>query len=410
METSNLPLSGVRILDMSIMTAGPISTMMLADLGADVIKVEEIRHGDHSRNMGAVYVSGESSLFMSQNRNKRSTRLDLKRPEGRDLFLRLAAQCDVVLENFRPGTVDKLGVGYDDVCKVKPDIIYASLSAFGQTGPYAHLPANEPVVQALSGLMAMTGEVERPVRIGNPYPDFGGAALLAFGISAALFHRERTGEGRKLEVSLLEGAVFSTIPRDGETLITGKSPGRYGTAHPVFVPYQNFKGSDGQAFFLSCFTEKFWASLCEAAGRPEWKDDPRFATNPARCENRDDLIPQLEALFASQSCDHWVKELGKRGVPAATVQDLGQALREDPQVAHMNMVVEQDHPRAGKVETLATPVRFTGTPPAYRRAAPVLGEHTDEVLGEFGLTPEEIETLYTNGIIAGIKPAPNEKK
>ena len=410
METSNLPLTGVRILDMSIMTAGPVGTMMLADLGADVIKVEEIRLGDHSRNMGAVFVNGESSQFMSENRNKRSTRIDLKQPEGRDLFLRLAAGCDVVTENFRPGTVDKLGVGYDAVRAVKPDIIYVSLSAFGQTGPYAPLPANEPVVQALSGLMAMTGEAERPARIGNPYPDFGGAALLAFGICAALFHRERTGEGRKLELSLLEGAVFSTIPRDGETLITGKTPGRYGTAHPVFVPYQNFKGSDGQEFFLSCFTEKFWAALCDAVEHPEWKVDARFATNPARCENRDALIPELETLFASQTTDHWVKVLGERSIPAAKVQDLRQALREDPQIAHENMVVEQDHPRAGKVESLATPVHFVGAPPRYDRPSPVLGEHTDEVLSEFGLTPAEIETLHANGIVAGIKPAPNEEK
>ncbi len=396
-----LPLEGIRILELSIMTAGPVGNMMLADLGADVIKVEEIGRGDYSRNLGAVFTNGECTQFMAQNRNKRSLRLDLKKPEGRELFLRLAAQVDVVTENFRPGTVDKLGVGFEAVRTVNPRIVYASLSAFGQTGPYAHLPANEPVVQALSGLMAMTGEPERPARIGNPYPDFGGAALMAFAICAALLRRERTGEGGKVETSLLEGALFSTIPRDGETFVTGKGPQRMGTAHPVFVPYQNFRGSDGAEFFLSCFTDGFWRSLCDVVDRPQWIDDPRFRDNPSRCENRGDLIPEMEAIFAGRPAAHWVKVLGERNVPAALVQDLNQALREDPQVKHLEMIVEQDHPRAGRIETLRTPVRFADTPPAIRRPPPVFGQHTEGVLREFGIGVEEIEKLLADGIVAG---------
>ena len=398
-----LPLEGIRILELSIMTAGPVGNMMLADLGADVIKVEEMARGDYSRNLGAVYRNGECTQFMAQNRNKRSLRLDLKKPEARELFLRLAAQVDVVTENFRPGTVDKLGVGYEAVRAVNPKIVYASLSAFGQTGPYAHLPANEPVVQALSGLMAMTGEPERAVRIGNPYPDFGGAALMAFGICAALLRRERTGEGGLVETSLLEGALFSTIPRDGETFATGKGPQRMGTAHPVFVPYQNFKGSDGVEFFLSCFTDRFWRSLCEAVGRPEWVEDARFRDNPSRCANRDELIPELEAVFATRPMAEWVATLGERNVPAAPVQDLNQALREDPQVRHLDMVVTQDHPRAGKLETLRTPVRFADSPSAIRRPPPMFGQHTEEVLREFGLTGEEIQTLIADGVVAGME-------
>lgn len=396
-----LPLEGIRILELSIMTAGPVGNMMLADLGADVIKVEEIGRGDYSRNLGAVFRNGECTQFMAQNRNKRSLRLDLKKPEGRALFLRLAAQVDVVTENFRPGTVDKLGVGYEAVKAVNPRIVYASLSAFGQTGPYAHLPANEPVVQALSGLMAMTGEAERPARIGNPYPDFGGAALMAFAICAALLRRERTGEGGKVETSLLEGALFSAIPRDGETFVTGKGPERMGTAHPVFVPYQNFKGADGAEFFLSCFTDGFWRSLCEAVDRPQWVDDSRFRDNPSRCENRSDLIPELEHIFASRPASHWVKVLGQRNVPAALVQDLNQALREDPQVRHLGMVIAQDHPRAGRIETLRTPVSFVGTAPAIRRPPPVFGQHTEEILREFGVPDAEISGLAAGGVIAG---------
>lgn len=396
-----LPLEGVRILELSIMTAGPVGNMMLADLGADVVKVEEIGRGDYSRNLGAVFRNGECTQFMAQNRNKRSLRLDLKKPEGHAVFLRLAREVDVITENFRPGTTDRLGVGYEAVRSVNPRIIYASLSAFGQTGPYAHLPANEPVVQALSGLMAMTGEPERPARIGNPYPDFGGAALMAFGICAALLRRERTGEGGKVETSLLEGALFSAIPRDGETFVTGKGPERMGTAHPVFVPYQNFRGSDGAEFFLSCFTDGFWRSLCDVVDRPTWVDDTRFKDNPSRCENRDQLIPELEAIFASHPAGHWVKALGERNVPAALVQDLNQALRQDPQVRHLGMIVEQDHPRAGRIETLRTPIRFKDAPAAIRRPPPVFGQDTEEVLREFGFEDAEIQKLFADGIVAG---------
>ncbi|MBV8520590.1 MAG: CoA transferase [Acetobacteraceae bacterium] len=401
-----LPLSGYRILDFTIMTAGPVATMLLGDLGADVIKVEELEKGDHSRNIGTVFVGRESAQFMSENRNKRSIRVDLKRKEGRDLLLRLVQDCDIVTENFRPGTLERLGFGYEDVRRVKPDIIYASCSAFGQTGPYAHLPANDPVIQAISGLMAMTGEAGGPpMRIGNPYPDFGGAALLAFAVTTALLHRERTGEGQYVDLSLLEGAVFATIPRDGETLRTGTPPARLGSASGVFTPYQSFTGSDGQPFFVACFTEKFWQSLCDAIERPEWKSDPRFANNPARCANRPVLISLLAGIFASQPATYWLDQLGQRNVPAGKIQNLHQALREDPQLVHLGMVVAQEHPRAGRVETLATPIRFHATPSAYRLPPPVLGEHTAEILGDFGLSGEEIASLAESRIVAEAEPA-----
>jgi crotonobetainyl-CoA:carnitine CoA-transferase CaiB-like acyl-CoA transferase len=398
------PLSGIRILDLTVMTAGPVGTMMMGDLGADVIKVEEFAQGELSRNMGTVFAAGESSMFLSQNRNKRSIRLDLKRPEGRDAFLRLAKSVDVITENFRPGTVDRLGIGYEAVRVLNPKIIYASVSAFGQTGPYAHLPANDPVVQALSGLMAMTGESDgAPVRIGTPYPDFGAAALLAFGVSAALLHRERTGEGQKIDLSLLSGAIFSSIPRDGETLRSGIAPPRLGSAHPTFVPYRNYRGGDGIFFFLACFTQKFWEALCDAVERPDLARDPRFATNVARCNNRAALDQHLESLFATRPTSEWLQLFGKANVPAAPIQDLHQALRQDPQTAHNKTIVELNHPTAGKVETLALPVNFHGTPATYRRPAPRLGEHTQEILDEFGFCAEEIERLLAAGVVGGPK-------
>lgn len=405
-QRGQLPLSGYRILDLTVITSGPVGTMMLGDIGADVIKIEKLRDGDLSRNMGTIYVGDESANFLSQNRNKRSIQIDLKKREGREAFLRMASVADVITENFRPGTMDKLGIGYEAVRKVNPRIIFASISAFGQTGPYAHLPANDPIIQALSGLMAMTGDAEgEPVRIGHPYPDFGAAALLAFGISAALLHRERTGHGQQLDISLLAGTVFSSIPRDGETLRTGVAPPRLGSGHPAFVPYRNFRGADAALFFLSCFTEKFWSALCEAIGRADLKDDPRSATNVARCENRAFVDGELQAIFGTRATDERLKLLEQSNVPVARVQDLHHALRHDPQIAHSGMVVTVEHPTAGKVEMLALPVNFHGTPARYERPAPRFGEHSDEILREFGFSQSEIDSLLNSKAIAGLGTA-----
>ncbi|MCO6384934.1 CaiB/BaiF CoA-transferase family protein [Oceanicola sp. 502str15] len=382
-------LDGIRILDLTAMTAGPVGTMMLGDLGADVIKVEDPKTGELSRSIGTVFVEGESSIFLSQNRNKRSVGLDLKSEDGRAAFLELARQVDVVIENFRPGTVDRLGVGYEAVKAINPRIIYASISAFGQSGPYAHLPANDPVIQAMSGLMHMTGEAEgAPVRIGSPYPDFGAAALMAFSVSTALFNRERTGQGQWIDLSLLSGALFSTIPRDGETFMNGEAPQRRGSGHPTFVPYRNYKGADGAYFFLACFTQKFWLAMCKAIGREDLIDDPRFVNNTDRCENRDALDAELEATFTKRPADEWLEILGTGNVPAAKIQDLHTALTEDPQIAHNKTVVSVNHPTAGDVRMQAHPVNYHGTPATYRRPAPRLGEHTREVLEEFGVSPE----------------------
>ena len=388
------PLSGYRVLDLTVMTAGPVGTMMLGDIGADVIKIEELQDGELSRSMGTVYVGKESANFLSQNRNKRSVRLDLKTDEGREAFLRMAAQADVITENFRPGTMDRLGIGYEAVRSVNPRIVFASISAFGQDGPYAHLPANDPIIQALSGAMAMTGHPDsEPVRVGTPMPDFNAAALLAFSVTAALLHRERTGQGQRLELSLLGATVFSTLPRDGETFVTGKAPPRLGSGHPSFCPYRNFRSEDGVLFFLACFTEKFWTSLCKALERPDLASDARSVSNVARCAHRAFVDDELQAEFDRRGADELLELFARFNVPAARVQDLVQALRHDPQIRHNGSVIAMEHPSVGRFEMLALPVNFHGSPAQYKRPAPRLGEHTLEILGEFGFSPEDIERL-----------------
>ncbi|MGV3494258.1 MAG: CaiB/BaiF CoA transferase family protein [Ramlibacter sp.] len=402
MSTNNArrPLDGITILDLTVMTAGPVGTMLLGDLGADVIKVEEPSQGDLARGLGTQFVAGESVQFLSQNRNKRSVRLDLKTPAGREVFLRLARSADVVVENFRPGTVDRLGIGYDTVKALNPGVIYASVSAFGQSGPYAGWPANDPIVQAVSGVMDMTGEADgRPVRVGAPLPDFGAAAMLAFGISAALLHRERHGEGQRIDTSLLAATLFSTIPRDGEAVRSGHAPQRLGSGHPTMVPYRNYQGSDGRYFFAAAFTPKFWQNLCQAIDRPELLADARFTDNRQRTANREALDTILEEVFAARPAAYWVDRLATRDVPCALVQDYHTALTQDPQVRHSGAVLSFDHPVAGPMTNIANPVTFHGSPAQVRRPPPVLGQHTREVLLEKGFTAQEVDALLADGTV-----------
>lgn len=388
------------------MTAGPVCTMLLGDLGADVIKVEEPTRGDLARNLGTQFVNGESVQFLSQNRNKRSIRLDLKSDAGREVFLRLAKDADVIVENFRPGTVDRLGIGYEAVKALNPKVIYGSVSAFGQTGPYSGWPANDPIVQAVAGLMDMTGEADgRPVRIGAPLPDFGAAAMLAFGISAALLHRERHGVGQRLDTSLLAASLFSTIPRDGEAVRSGRSPERLGSGHPTMVPYRNYQGSDGAYFFAAAFTEKFWTNLCQALSRPDLLADPRFTDNTARTANREALDDILEQTFVTRPTAEWVKLLSDRDVPCALVQDYHTALTEDPQVRHIGAVIHFNHPLVGDMTNLANPLNLHASPAEVRRPPPVLGQHTEEVLIQYGFDADEISRLMRHGVVQGSRVA-----
>jgi len=281
-----------------------------------------------------------------------------------------------------------------------PRIIYASVSAFGQSGPYAGWPANDPIVQAVAGLMDMTGEPGgNPVRVGAPLPDFGAAAMLAFGVVSALLHRERHGVGQKIDTSLLSAALLSTIPRDGETLRSGKSPKRLGSGHPTMVPYRNYKGSDDAYFFAACFTEKFWRNLCHTLGRPDMLSDQRFTDNTARTANREALDGILEEEFAKHPADYWVNRLTSADVPCARVQDYHTALTTDPQIQHTHAVIDIAHPTVPDLTNIANPVNFHGSPASYHRPPPLLGEHSAEVLREFGFSDTETRELMSAKVV-----------
>ncbi len=397
-ETKQI-LAGIRILDMSIMTAGPCGTQLLGDLGADVIKIEQPGSGDYSRGLGFTKIAGINTQFLSQNRSKRSLTLNLNTPEGREVFFRLAPTADVAVENFRPGTVAKLGVDYDSLKRVKPDIIYISISAFGQTGPYSLLPANDPVVQAIGGLMSMTGEEGGgPVRVGNPAPDFGTGALVATGIMAALLHRQRTGEGQKLELSLLDTTLFSLVPMEGEFFMTGKLPPRMGSARKDFAPTGSFETAEGKWIYLSVLSEEPWAGLCTALERPEWHTDPRYRDNAGRVAHRAALAGEIRACLRQKPLAYWIERLDGHEVPWGPVHTVTEALH-DPQTRHNGMLIDMQHPVAGKITLMGHPVKFERTPAQYRLPPPGLGEHAEGVLRDAGYTDEQIRTLRERKVI-----------
>ena len=397
------PLEGIRVLDLSRVLVGPFCTMVLGDLGAEIIKVERPGVGDETRTWGPPWINEElkvSAYFASTNRNKKSITVNLATEEGRGIIYKLAKISDVVIENFRPGVAKKLGVDYETISKVNPRIVYCSISGFGQTGPYRDWPAYDIIIQAMGGWMGITGEPDRPpVRIGVALTDIIAGLYAVIAILAALRAREETGRGQYIDISLLDSSISFMTYMAQNYFATGKNPVKMGSGHPNIVPYQAFRAGDGRWIILAVANDRIWKRFCEAAGLQHLADDPRFATNPDRVKNRDQLIPIIEEVIASKPSHEWVKIFIEAGVPCAPVYQMSDIF-SDPQVLHREMLLEIEHPKLGKLKQIGFPIKFSETPCQLRYPPPLLGEHTEEVLKELlGYSDEEIQRLREKGVI-----------
>lgn len=390
------PLQGVRVLDLSRVLAGPYCTMLLGDYGADVIKVEP-PGGDDTRQWGPPYLGGESAYYLSCNRNKRSLVLDLSTAQGREVLLRLVRQSDVLVENFKLGTMERWGVGYEELLRQEnPRLVYCNISGFGRTGPYAHLPGYDFLAQAMGGLMSITGPPGGPsTKVGVAVSDLTTGMMAAFSILAALRHRDQTGVGQRVDLSLLETQVAWLANVSSAYFATERPPQWQGNAHASIVPYQTFRARDRE-MVIAVGNDGQFQKLCALLGRADLAADPRFATNPARVAHRSDLVEILSGLLAEADADHWVALCWERGVPAGPINSLDRVF-SDPQVIHREMVQEIPHPTAGTVKQVGIPVKLSETPGEILRHPPLRGEHSREILAEAGYTDSEAE-----GILASI--------
>lgn len=385
-------MSGIRVLDLSRALAGPFCTMMLADLGADVVKVEPPGRGDETRAWGPPFVNGESAYFMSVNRNKRSIVIDLKTKAGAEILRRLAKNADVLVENFRPGTMERLGVGYASIKKLNPKVIYCSISGFGQTGPYKDRAGYDLVIFAESGQMSITGEQGRPpVKAGVAVSDIGAGMYAAFAITSSLLGRGKTGRGEFIDVSLFEGQISWLTYQAGNYFATGTDPMRLGSAHPTIAPYQAFKASDGY-FVIAVGNDELWHEFCKALGREELEGDLRFAKNPDRVRNRLELERVLSGIFAEGTSSDWLAKLRKAGVPCGSINSLSQVFA-DPQALARDVVLEATHSKAGKIKQINMPFKLSSYKFRIGRPPPTLGEHTEAILNEAGYSKDNIKRL-----------------
>ena len=393
-----LPLEGVKVLDLTSVMAGPYCSMVLGDMGAEVVKVENFPEGDASRRFDPK-VNGESYCFAVLNRNKKSIALDMKNPRGREIFMKLAAKADIIAENFRPGVVRKLGIDYETVSKFNPGVIYASMSGFGQTGPYGKKGGFDIVAQGMSGIMMMTGYPGgRPAKVGIAMNDIASGATALSGILGAYIGRLKTGTGQYLETSLLEAGLAWTFWEFGAYFGGGELPTATGTRHRRSTPYQAYKTRDGYVT-VGANNNKLWRNFCTmVCGKPQWLTDPRFVDLRTRLENIDELEKEIEAVFATQPTAHWVEKLDKAEVPGGPVYTYDQTLN-DPHIKARNMVVEIEHPKIGRMKALGIPVKSTGELLAIRKPAPWLGQHSVEALQGLGYSGAEIEAMFEAGVV-----------
>jgi crotonobetainyl-CoA:carnitine CoA-transferase CaiB-like acyl-CoA transferase len=376
-------LKGLKVLDFTQMMTGPFATMMLGDSGADVLKVEQ-PDGDPFRRSGETTLGGDGAFFLGVNRNKRSIVLDLKTEEGKAAALALAAQADVLVENFRPGLTDKAGLGYEELHEINPRLIYCSISGFGRTGPDRNRPALDMVIQAVSGVMQVTGTEESgPLKTGFPFSDLVTALIATIGILVALQARERTGEGQRVDLSMLDASIFSQVPRDVYFDLTGITPGRMGNQHWDIVPNNTYATADGRDIMIITINDKFWQILCDALGASELKTDPQFATKAARLANREQVDARLSEIFATRDLASWEQALSSSGAIYGTVRTWPEVFSDEHVVNTLLKTLH--HPKGGPFKVINNPLQFSGTPTQIMRAPPMLGEHNGQILTEAGV-------------------------
>jgi crotonobetainyl-CoA:carnitine CoA-transferase CaiB-like acyl-CoA transferase len=371
-------LSDVVVIDLSRVLAGPYCTMILGDLGATIIKVEQPGKGDDTRSFGPPYIAGESAYYLGLNRNKRSILLDFSTPEGKQRLLNLVSTATVLVENFRPGTLGRQGLSYEDLRAINPGLIYCSISGYGQSGPYASRPGYDFVAQAESGLMSVTGEIEgEPQRVGSPVGDVSAGMFACMAILAALRVRDRTGKGQYIDISLLETTMSLLANVSSNYLISGEEAPRFGNGHPNIVPYQAFRTRDGYVV-VSCGNDRLYQVLCQLLGREDLAADPRFTTNPQRVRNRRELVPVLQEEFLQRTTDEWLPELRAAGIPCGPINTVSQAFN-DPHIQARGFVWECEHPTAGRIKLSGSPIHLAETPARLYKAPPLLGEDDEKV-------------------------------
>jgi crotonobetainyl-CoA:carnitine CoA-transferase CaiB-like acyl-CoA transferase len=403
------PLSHIRVLDLSRVLAGPWAGQNLADLGAEVIKVERPKIGDDSRAFGPPWVKDqqgndtrESAYYTAANRGKKSITLNISRPEGQAIVRELAARSDVLIENYKFGDLARYDLGYDDLAKINPRLIYCSVTGFGQTGPYREHPGYDFMIQGMGGMMSVTGEPDEvpgggPQRAGVPVADIITGMYASIAICAAIANRAETGKGQHLDLALLDSQIALMSYQNTNYFATGKPPARIGNLHPNIVPYQPFKTSDGSVI-LACGNDNLFRKFCDVAGCSALTADPRFATNGKRVENRAEMTRLLQEIFTKRTTRDWVESLEAAGVPNGPINNIAQVF-EEPQVKARNIKIELDHPIAGKMPLVASPMRFSGTPIEHTMAPPTLGQHTEDVLRSLGKSDAELARLRADGIV-----------
>ncbi|MDI6600417.1 MAG: CaiB/BaiF CoA-transferase family protein [Thermoanaerobacteraceae bacterium] len=393
-----LPLEGIKVLDLTRVLTGPFCTMILADMGAEVIKVEIPGEGDESRGY-TPFLQDESGYFMSINRDKKGITLNLKTEEGKEIFKKLVKWADVITENYKPGTMKKLGLDYEALKEIKPDIIYAATSGFGQTGPYSDRPAYDAVVQGMGGIVSITGpKGSKGVRVGSSIADITAALYTVIGILSALHVKDKTGEGQFIDISMLDCQVSILENAIARYLYTGQVPKPQGNKHPSICPFESFECSDGKEVMIAIGNDNLWAKFCRLVGRDELINDQRFATNRVRLENYEDLKPIMDDIMKQKSLDEWLKTLEKNAIPCGPINTIDKVVK-DPQVLYREMLIELEHPKVGKITVPGVPIKFSKTPAKVRFAAPTLGQHNEEVFTSLGYTSEQIEEFKNKGVI-----------